>query len=78
MKKIKITEEQLKKVVNLVTEQKYDDAIETYQKEKSREISMSRDEARLMYNLAQNWCEGNVSHPDCTEIDELGKKLKIS
>jgi len=75
--KIKITEGQLKKVVNVITEQNFDDAITKYQKEKSKEIQMSREEARLMYNLAQNWCEGNVSHPDCDEIIELGKKLKI-
>jgi len=76
-KKIKITEGQLKKVVNVITEQSYDDAITTYQKNRSQEIQMSTDEARLMYNLAQNWCEGNVNHPDCEEIMALGKKLKI-
>ena len=75
--KIKITEGQLKKVVNVINEQQYDEAITKYQKEKSKEIQMSREEAILIYNLAQNWCEGNVNHPDCEEIDQLGKKLKI-
>jgi predicted DNA-binding antitoxin AbrB/MazE fold protein len=76
-KKIKITEGQLKKVVNVITEENYDDAITKYQKEKSKEIQMSGEEARLLYNLAQNWCEGNVNHPDCEEVTELGRKLKI-
>lgn len=76
-KKIKITEEQLKGVVNVITEQEYDEAITKYQKEKNSEVSMSKDDARFIMTLAQNWCEGRVSHPDCEELEELSKKFKI-
>ena len=76
-KKIKITEEQLKKVVNVINEQTFDSAIETYKKERDKEIPMSRMDATLLMNLAQNWCEGRVSHPDCEEIEELKKRLKL-
>ena len=57
-KKMVITEDQLKKVVEVIKEQKYDDAISKYQKEQNKQISMSQDDARLLLNLGQNWCEG--------------------
>jgi hypothetical protein len=77
LKKIKITEQQLKKVVDVINEQNFDDAITKYQKEKNQAINMSTEDARLLITLAQNWCEGRVSHPDCEEIDALSKKLKL-
>ena len=76
-KKIKITEEQLKSVINVINEQAYDNAIEVYKKERDREVSMSMEDARLLIRLGQNWCEGRVTHPDCEEIEELAKKLKV-
>ena len=76
-KKIKITEEQLKGVINVLNEQTYDSAIETYKKERDRETYMGLEDARLLYRLAQNWCEGRVTHPDCEEIEQVGKKLKL-
>ena len=77
-KKIRITEEQLKKVMNIVTEQSFDDALTKFQKERDREIPMSKADANLLLTLAQNWCEGKVTHPDCEEVEELGKKLKLN
>ena len=77
MKKIKITEEQLKSVINIINEQTYDDALETYKKERDQEINMGKEDARLLFRLAQNWCEGRVTHPDCEEVEQLGKKLKL-
>ena len=64
-KKIKITEEQLKGVINVLNEQNFDDAITTYQREKERAVNMSQSDARLLLSLAQNWCEGRIDHPDC-------------
>jgi hypothetical protein len=76
-KKLKITEQQLKKVMNVLNEQQFDDAITKYQKDRDQAIQMSQADAKLLINLAQNWCEGRVAHPDCEEIDQLAKKLKI-
>ncbi len=76
-KKIKITEQQLKGVINVLNEQEFDDAITKYQKERDQAISMSNADARLLLTLAQNWCEGRVDHPDCEEVEQLAKKLKL-
>jgi hypothetical protein len=76
-KRIKITEEQLKSVINVINEQVYDDAVEKYKKERDQEVNMGKEDARLLYRLAQSWCEGRVTHPDCEEVDMLGKKLKL-
>lgn len=76
-RKIKITEQQLKGVMNVLNEQEFDDAITKYQKERDQAINMSNADARLLLTLAQNWCEGRINHPDCEEIEQLAKKLKI-
>jgi len=77
VKKIIITEDQLKGVINVINEQSYDDAIEKYKKERDVETSMGIEDARLLYRLAQNWCEGRVTHPECEDVELLGKKLKL-
>ena len=76
-KKIKLTEGQLKRVIDVIKEDTYDQAITTHQREKAREVFMSHEEAKLMSKLAHNWCEGRVSHPDCEELEAITKKLKI-
>ena len=76
-KKIRITEEQLKTVINVINEQTYDDAVEKYKKERDQETFMGIEDARLLFRLAQNWCEGRVTHPDCEEVEQLGKKLRL-
>lgn len=76
-KKIIITEEQLKAVVEVVKEQKFDDAISKYQKDVSKQVSMSQDDVALLLNLGQNWCEGKNDHPDCEEVHRLRSKFGI-
>lgn len=76
-KKIKLMESQLKKVVNVISEESYDQALTTHKREKAREVYMSTEDAKLLGTLAENWCEGRVSHPDCEELAELVTKLKI-
>jgi len=76
-KKIKLTETQLKKVVNVISEESYDQALTTHQREKAREVYMSTEDAKLLGALATNWCEGRVSHPDCEELTEMITRLKI-
>jgi hypothetical protein len=76
-KKIKLTESQVKKVINFINEETYDQALTTHMREKSREVFMSTEEAKLISSLATMWCEGRVSHPDCEELDEIIKKLRL-
>jgi hypothetical protein len=76
-KGIIINEAQLKNIVNSINEQNYDDAIEKYKKERDQEVFMGKEDARLLFRLAQNWCEGRVTHPDCEEIELVGKKLRL-
>lgn len=76
-KRIKITEGQLKGVVNILNEQNFDDVLTKYQQEKERAVYMSQEDAKLLLNLAQNWCEGRVDHPDCEEVERITKKLRL-
>ena len=68
----------MKNVINVINEQVYDDGIEKYKKERDREITIAQTDAKLLLTLAQNWCEGRVSHPDCEALMELNKKLQIA
>jgi len=76
-KKIKLTENQLKKVVNVISEENYDQALTTHQREKAREVFMSTEDAKLLGTMATNWCEGRVNHPDCEELSTIISRLKI-
>lgn len=76
-KKIKLTESQLKKVMDVIKEETYDQAFETHKTEKSREVFMSSENAKLMAKLGQNWCQDKVNTPDCVELEEVITKLKI-
>lgn len=76
-KKMVITEDQLKKVVKVVKEQKFDDAITKYQKEQNKLVSLSQDDAKFLLNLGMNWCEGKSGHPDCEEVQRLRSKLNL-
>ena len=76
-KKIRLTEDQLKNVVNVISEENFDQALTTHQREKDREVFMSGDDAKLMSDLGTKWCEDKVSHPDCEALAALIKKLKI-
>lgn len=75
--KIRITEQQLKGVMNTLNEQEFDDILTKFKTEKGREVNMSMEDARMLLNLANNWCEGRIDHPDCVEIDQIAKKLKL-
>lgn len=76
-KKIKLTESQLKSLMTVINEDTFDQALTTHQREKSREVFMSREEAKLLGDLATQWCETRVSDPKCQELTELISKLKI-
>jgi len=76
-KKIRLTEEQLKKVVNVISEENFDQALTTHQREKEREVFMSGEDAKLMAELGTKWCEDKVSHPDCESLVAVIKKLKL-
>jgi len=76
-KKIRLTEDQVKNVVNVLSEENFDQALTTHQREKDREVFMSADDAKLLSNLSTQWCESRVSHPDCEALTAIIKKLKI-
>jgi hypothetical protein len=76
-KKIKLTEEQVKNLVNIISEENYDQALTTHQREKDREVFMSAEDAQLMSKLGTMWCEDKVNHPDCEALASIVKKLKI-
>lgn len=76
-KKIKLTEEQVKGLVNIISEENYDQSFTTHQREKDREVFMSADDAKLLAKLGSTWCEDKVNHPDCEALEVLVKKLKL-
>lgn len=76
-KKIKLTETQLKKVVNIISESSFDEMITKYNDTKQREVGMSHDDATMLVNIATNWCEGKDNLPDCQEIQKIKNKLNL-
>jgi hypothetical protein len=75
--KIKLTETQLKKVVNIIKEENFDDMISKYNEMRNSEVSMSHDDARMLANIASNWCRGKDNLPDCKEVDNLISKHQL-
>lgn len=76
-KKIKLTETQLKKVVNIISESSFDEMITKYNDTKQREVGMSHDDATMLVNISSNWCEGKDNLPDCQEIQKIKSKLNL-
>lgn len=76
-KKIKLTESQVKKIVNVISEENFDQALTTHQREKNREVFMSEDDAKLLTKMSTEWCESRVNHPDCEALLAIKKKLKV-
>jgi len=76
-KKITITESQLKKLTEVVVEQKFDDVITKYEREKRQGIELPLDELRLLVNLSSNWCRGKENHPDCDDVLKIKAKLSL-
>ena len=76
-KKIKLTETQLKKVVNIISESSFDEMITKYNDTKQREVGMSQDDASMLINIATNWCQGKDNLPDCQEIQKIKSKLNL-
>ena len=75
-RKMKITEAQLARVLNVIEEQKFDDAITKFQQNKGNELTMSYDDVTMLVSLAQNWCKGK-EHPQCDEVESLRSKLNL-
>ena len=63
-KKIVITESQLKKIVKEEEEISFERMMKNFNDEKQREVSMSREDARMLTNFALRWCEGKDNLPD--------------
>ena len=76
-KKIKLTENQLKNVVNVLSEENFDQALTTHQREKEREVFMSGKDAKMLADVGTKWCEDKVSHPECEALSAIIKKLKL-
>lgn len=75
--KIILTEEQLNNVVNHLEEQAFDDIITKHQKETMKEISMSRNDAKVLTTFALKWCEGKDKLPDCRHIHQIWTKHEL-
>ena len=75
--KIILTEEQLKGVINHLEEQAFDDMITKYHDETMKEVSMSRDDAKVLTTFALKWCEGKDKLPDCRHIHQLWTKHEL-
>jgi propanediol dehydratase small subunit len=75
--KIRITEEQLKKVVSVIKEEEWHEMMKNFEKTTSSEVSMSEEDARLMSIYALKWCTGKEDYPDCKHILAITGKHKL-
>jgi hypothetical protein len=76
-KKIVITESQLKKIVKEEEEISFERMMKNFNDEKQREVSMSREDARMLTNFALRWCEGKDNLPDCQYVRKLHSKHQL-
>ena len=75
--KIKLTEEQLKKVVATLEEQEFDSMITNYNKARESEGQMSHDDARMLASFALKFCEGKEHNPDCKHVHQIWSKHQL-
>jgi hypothetical protein len=76
-KKVILTEQQLKSVLNVVKEQQFDEMITKYNKEKNQGVSIPLEDAKLLINIGMNWCQGKDTHPDCEEIMRIRSNFNL-
>lgn len=76
-KKIFLTESQLKKVIDVVSEQQFDEVITSYNREKRETVSIPEDDAKMLVNISKHWCRDKENHPDCEEILRIQSTLNL-
>lgn len=76
--KIKITESQLKKVVNMINEdeEQFDSFIQNYHNTKLEPISLPKEEVRLLATFAKVACNQS-KNPDCEDIEDIIQKHRL-
>lgn len=51
--------------------------MKNYEESREQEVSMSRDDARMLTNFALRWCEGKDNLPDCQHVMKLHSKHQL-
>lgn len=65
------------KMVKLVEDLSWEEMMKNYHDSKENEVSMSRDDARMLTNFALRWCEGKDNLPDCQHVMKLHSKHQL-
>jgi hypothetical protein len=76
-KKIVIKEEQLKKIVQVVENEAYDDMLTNYYGFQQQKVEIPRNDLTMLANFSMRFCEGKDNFPDCKHVRELVSKHQL-
>lgn len=76
-KKIVIKEEQLKKIVQIVENEAFDDIITKYNDFKQHKVEIPHQDLTMLANFSLKFCEGRENLPDCRHVRELVSKHNL-
>jgi len=76
-KKIVIKEEQLKKIVQIVENEAYDDMLKNYNEFQQHKVEIAHNDLTMLANFSMRFCEGKDNFPDCKHVRELVSKHQL-
>lgn len=76
-KKIKLNESQVRRLMNTISEEKFDDMISNFKRLSNDAIPVPHDELVIMFNIAKDWCRRRSNDSDCEDIMNLRTKLNF-
>lgn len=76
-RKIKLTESQVKRLMGVVNEEKFDDMISNFNKSQNDTVPAPIDDLKTMFNIVKDWCQSRPDNSDCSDIMNLRDKLNL-
>ncbi len=76
-KKIVIKEEQLKKIVQVLENEAFDDMITNYKEWQAHKVEIEHNDLTMLANFASKFCEGKDNFPDCKHVRDLISKHEL-
>lgn len=76
-KKIVIKEEQLKKIVQIVENEAFDDMITNYRDWQQHKVEIPHNDLTMLANFSLRFCEGKENLPDCKHVREIINKHQL-
>lgn len=75
--KLLIKEEQLKKIVQVVENEAFDDMIKNYNDFQQHKVEIAHNDLTMLANFSLRFCEGKENLPDCKHVREIINKNQL-